>query len=224
MGIHRAACQRVDKIIRRVKERQAADVQDVGDPAGIVSRLPAPQHAVFERHGHDQQREFVSAAEFRGLVEPVSGFIPFTTALHDLEGVTEIIGEDALDHEMRVKPLGKGQQRGVILLGRVAQATGVEQRDFLVEAGFEIASQVFNGCVFVVDEHALHEGIAEHDAAEGCVAIGLGPTQTPGVGGGTRVFHNDARGSMERLCQAGTVGHLKEHEHAAFEREIADPD
>ena len=130
-------------------------IQRIGDRAGIVAAFPAAEHASTRRNRHEQVRPAPRLAKAHDLVEPVLSLVPIAASLVDLACLAEVVGEDAHDDELGPEAIGEGDERVIVLLGRVAENARVQDRDLGLEPVFEIAPQAFGRRVVVADEQAL---------------------------------------------------------------------
>src|SRR5205814_7349123 len=117
--------------------------------------------------GRDEETgQSAGRAELPDPAQPVLAFLPIPSpALEHLLQVTgEIVGEDTDDHELGLESLSIFDEGVIILLGRVAEMTRVQDLDRGTEPFLEVALQAFRRSLVISHEQALHVAVAPRDA------------------------------------------------------------
>ena len=162
-----------DEILDRIEIFQARGFEDVRHHPRVETGLARAPDLVDPGGGNHQAYHTPGPAILSDLAKPVLRFFPVTFALEHLEQIPEIIGEEAEDDEMRAKLRVVLLEGVVLLLGRVAQMTGIQHLRPLLEPCREHPLQAFAGRLIVADEQALHVRVAQHETPERCVRVGV---------------------------------------------------
>ncbi len=214
----------VDECRDGVEVVHRARLGEVGNSAGIMPLSTLAGDLSLERHGHQQRGDLPGPAKLLDRVDPVFALGKVAAPGQDRGGFAEVVGADADHNEVGAEAVEILHQGVIILLGRVADVAGVEDRDRGAPRLAEGPSEALRRGLVVGHEEPLHERVAEDKHPDRRARVGLGSSAAPGIGGLQGLGQDLLPRLGQGLADFGGVGQVEEAGEPVRQRVFEGPE